>query len=221
MGIHSSFRSCLYRRMFQPDLFGDTLATTRDQPGSRTRQDVVPDRGPARAIASKAADTDEELGLPAVLERLARVSRRPRYTFMVLNLIARAAGRSDSAGPYVEEQGRFVPVRDWLSQALLPMAQRDARRLAIVDQVRRDLERQGQLPPSPDAAERIVAEEVRTRLLHSGRTNVSRAVSDLVRAGLLRRHYQGYRVDHCNRGAQREAVYTIVPAVRRAMGKTA
>jgi len=44
----------------------------------------------------------------------------------------------------------------------------------------------------------------------SGRCNVRRAASDLVRAGLLRRHYQGYRVDHENRGAQREAVYTIV-----------
>ncbi|ATI83285.1 hypothetical protein A6768_12010 [Sphingobium yanoikuyae] len=163
--------------------------------------------------------TGDSLDLPAVLERLARTSSRPRYTFMVLNLIARAAGRSDSAGPYVQENGHAIPVRDWLSYALLPMAQRDARRRAVVDQVRSDLERKGLLPSDQGLAEQLVADGVRERLLHSGRTNVSRAVSDLVRAGLLRRHYQGYRVDHCNRGAQREAVYTIIPSVQAALGK--
>lgn len=60
-------------------------------------------------------------------------------------------------------------------------------------------------------------EEIKARILRSGRTNVSRAVSDLVRAGLLRRHYQGYRVDHLNRGAQRQAVYTIAPEVQIAL----
>jgi hypothetical protein len=60
-------------------------------------------------------------------------------------------------------------------------------------------------------------DEVEARILRSGRTNASRAVSDLVRAGLLHRHYQGYRVDHPNRGAQREAVYTIAPDVRLAL----
>jgi hypothetical protein len=49
---------------------------------------------------------DRDLDLPAVLERLAEVSSRPRYTFMVLNLIARAAGSTDSAGPYVREGAR-------------------------------------------------------------------------------------------------------------------
>jgi hypothetical protein len=33
---------------------------------------------------------------------------------------------------------------------------------------------------------------------------------------LLHRHYQGYRVDHPNRRAQREAVYTIATDVRMA-----
>lgn len=45
------------------------------------------------------------------------------------------------------------------------------------------------------------------------------AWSDLVKAGLLRRHYQGFRVDHPNRGAQREAVYTVLPEVRRALAR--
>jgi hypothetical protein len=75
----------------------------------------------------------------------------------------------------------------------------------------------------PSDREALTEQSSQTRsakgLLHSGRTNVSRAVSDLVRAGLICRHYQGYRVDHSNRGAQREAVYTIVPAVQCALGK--
>ena len=198
--------------MFQPDLFTeDTAAESEAPPADNPTLRVVP--------ARKTSTNDEHLDLPAVLERLACVSARPRYTCMVLNLIARAAGGSNSAGPYVEDKGRAIPVRDWLINALLPMAQRDARRRAVVDQVRSDLNRKGLLPPNEDAAERLIADEVRERLLHSGRTNVSRAVSDLVRAGLVRRHYQGYRVDHCNRGAQREAVYTITPAVHAALGK--
>ncbi|QBM78198.1 hypothetical protein E2E30_20220 (plasmid) [Sphingomonas sp. AAP5] len=51
----------------------------------------------------------------------------------------------------------------------------------------------------------------------SGRANVSRAVPDLVRAGLVRRHYQGSRVDHHKRGAQRKAVYTITDAAAGAL----
>jgi hypothetical protein len=142
----------------------------------------------------------EDLNLPALLDRLAHVSPRPRYTFMVLNLIARAAGASDSVGPYVREQGEAIPVRDWLSDAMAPVAHRDARRRAITEQVRAEMEGQGILPGDPELAEQIVSSEVRGRVRRSGRTNISRAVSDLVRAGFLRRHYQGYRVDHENRG---------------------
>lgn len=191
--------------MFQPDLFALEKPAERRDPSASSG---CPPKG-------------EGLDLPAVLDLLAGVSPRPRYTFMVLNLIARAAGKSDSAGPYVREAGEAIPVRDWLSDALMPMAQRDSRRRAVVAQVRADLAAAGLLPVDGDAAEVLVTEEVRRRLRHSGRSNVSRAVSDLVRAGLVRRHYQGYRIDHLNRGAQREAVYTIMPAARRALGRTA
>src|SRR3546814_3550276 len=51
----------------------------------------------------------------------------------------------------------------------------------------------------------------------TGMTAISRAVSELLRAGLIERHYQGFLVDHENRGAQRHAVYTITPAVRAAL----
>ena len=169
-------------------------------------------------VSSQLAPAED---LPSIIDVIAQVSARPRYAFMVLNLIARAAGPSDSAGPYVREDGRAVAIRDWLSDALMPMAQRDARRITVVNQVRTELCRKGVLPTNQRLAEEMIAEEVRARLRHSGRTNVSRAVSDLVRAGLVRRHYQGYRVDHENRGAQREAVYTIAPRVRRALGRVA
>ncbi len=204
--------------MFQLNLFTkDTVAGSTDCAVAVATPRVCEKVVPTPRSAPKVSDAD--LDLPSLLERLAAVSSRPRYTYMVLNLIAQAAGQSNSAGPYIRENGRVTPVRDWLSYALLPMAQRDFRRRAVVEQVRSDLESKNLLPPDRDAAEQIVADEVRARLLHSGRTNVSRAVSDLVRAGLVHRHYQGYRVDHHNRGAQREAVYTIASAVQRALGK--
>ncbi|HKT76237.1 MAG TPA: hypothetical protein VJQ78_05860 [Sphingobium sp.] len=157
--------------------------------------------------------------LPALVDRISLVSKRPRYALLVLKLIAQGAGASGSLGPYVRSEEGRVPVRDWLCEALAPLAQRDCRRLAMVEAVRAELMANASRGDDPAALERALEEEVRARILRSGRTSVSRAVSDLVRAGLLRRHYQGYRVDHHNRGAQREAVYTIMPEVRRAFSR--
>ena len=157
--------------------------------------------------------------LSTLVDRVSLVSRRPRYALLVLNLIAKAAGSNGSVGPYVRNGGGRVPVRDWLCQALAPLAQRDCRRLAMVEAVRAELDAAPDCPDDPAEIERRLDEEVQARILRSGRTNISRAVSDLVRAGLLRRHYQGFRVDHHNRGAQREAVYTIMPEVRQALAR--
>lgn len=157
------------------------------------------------------------VALPDLVERISQISKRPRYALLILNLIAKAAGENGSLGPYVRNEANQVPVRDWLCQALAPLANRDCRRTAMIAAVRSQLmakvdalENAGDLAQQQD-------EEIKARILRSGRTNVSRAVSDLVRAGLLRRHYRGYRVDHLNRGAQREAVYTIAPEVRMAL----
>ena len=160
----------------------------------------------------------QAVALPDLVERVSQVSKRPRYVLLILNLIAKAAGENGSLGPYVRsEADDQVPVRDWLCQALAPLANRDCRRTAMIEAVRSELmakadalENAGELAQQQD-------EEIQARILRSGRTNVSRAVSDLVRAGLLHRHYQGYRVDHPNRGAQRVAVYTIAPDVRLAL----
>lgn len=158
--------------------------------------------------------------LPDLVKRVSQVSKRPRYVLLILNLIAKAAGENGSLGPYVKSEADHVPVRDWLCQAMAPLANRDCRRTAMIEAVRSELmARAAVLENSADVALQE-EEEVRARILRSGRTNVSRAVSDLVRAGLLHRHYQGYRVDHHNRGAQREAVYTIAPEVRMALASS-
>lgn len=86
-----------------------------------------------------------------MIERIADVSPRPRYAFMVLNLVAKVAGsNSGSAGPYVVEQDRWMPLRDWLCASLVPMAKRDARRLAIVEEECSSLTAGRDLPSDPD-----------------------------------------------------------------------
>ncbi|AOH84355.1 hypothetical protein AWL63_10655 [Sphingomonas panacis] len=157
------------------------------------------------------------IALPDLVERVSQASRRPRYVFLILNLIAKAAGENGSLGPYVRSEADQVPVRDWLCQALVPLAHRDCRRTAMIAAVRSELMAKADASENAGDLAQQQNEEIEARILRSGRTNVSRAVSDLVRAGLLHRHYQGYRVDHPNRGAQREAVYTIAADVRLAL----
>lgn len=158
-------------------------------------------------------DREARLDLPRLMQRIAHHSARPRYTFMVLDLIERVAGVNGHAGPLVMEGERPVPIREWLGDAIAPTAARHPRRIAATRQVKAALDHAGLLPADPVEAGEMIDAEVRERVRASGMTSVSRAVSELVRAGLLKRHYQGYRVDHENRGAQRQAVYTIPPFV--------
>lgn len=148
---------------------------------------------------------------PSLLATIAGASQRPKFAYMLLQLIAEVADEKGSAGPYVLAGNSTTPIRDWLSDALVSMAERTPRRKSTVNAVRADLERTNSLPADDAEADRLVDDKVRERIRSSGRCNVSRTVSDLVRIGLLCRHYQGYAVDHENRGAQREAVYTIAP----------
>src|ERR1700740_2778809 len=129
--------------------------------------------------------------ISALLDRLARSSTRPRYAFMLLNLIAEVARSDGSAGPLIADGGGLLPMRDWLCDALTPMGGRDPRRLALMDRVREELAAEKRLPVEQPAATIKVEEEVKLRVRASGKTNLSRAVSELVAAGLLRRHYQG------------------------------
>ena len=129
---------------------------------------------------------------------------------MVLSLIAEVARPDGSAGPFVKHQGASTSLRDWLSDALTPMGGRDPKRLLLAARVRSELETDGPLPDEGVACRAMIDDVVRERVRTSAKTNLSRAVSELVAADLIRRHYQGYCVDHHNRGAQRHVVYTLV-----------
>lgn len=156
--------------------------------------------------------------LSLLLDQLSQSCTRPRYAYMLLTLIADVARQDGSAGPLVRVEDGPVSLRDWLCDALTPMGHRDPRRAALIERVQEDLRQSGQLSGDPAADELMISEEVRTRVRASGKTNLSRAVSELVNAGLLKRHYQGYRVDHLNRGAQRQAVYTLTGRARLLVG---
>lgn len=156
-------------------------------------------------------------GIPEVVRTIAEHSARPRYTFMVLDLIARVARANGEAGPLVRDGDALVPIREWLAATIAPSGARHHQRRATVDKVRAAIANRGELPVDPAEADRLVDEEVNERIRNTGMTAVSRAVSELVKAGLLRRHYQGFLVDHENRGAQRHAVYTVTDAVRTAL----
>ncbi len=182
--------------MFQPDLFEPRECV-------RSKADA-----PVRPTT---------LDLPALLDRLTDVCERPRYSFMVLNLIAKASAETGQAGPFVQQGDMHLSVRDWLLEALRPLDRRAHHRTAMHERAIRYLAAAGQLPSHPEEREMAIAAELQRRRRHSGRTNVSRAVSELVRAGLVQRHYQGYRVDHVNRGAQRQAVYAVKAEVRAAL----
>jgi hypothetical protein len=162
---------------------------------------------------------DEALDMHGILERVAAVSHRPRYTMLVLDLIARLAGDSGKAGPWIADGDSHISVREWLCQGLTPMAARNPKRIALATQVRAAFEATASLPADPEQARRMVEDEVRARVRKAGLSGVSRAVSDLVSAGLISRYYEGYRVDHENRGAQRRAVYTVPAPVRDALNR--
>ena len=205
---------CLIHDMYQSAITGE-----------RAYRAAVAPRGWSEGCSQKGAGVRAGVraggDLSALLERVAQVSTRPRYAFMLLTLIAEIAGPDGSAGPYVRlvpeqtgqthgQGGALVSLRDWLCDALTPMGHRDPRRLALAERVRAELARAGKLPTDPQAAAEAIEAELRDRVRASGKTNLSRAVSELVGAGLLRRHYLGYAVDHHNRGAQRQAVYTLI-----------
>ncbi len=159
--------------------------------------------------------------LSLLLDQLSHCCSRPRYAFMLLTLIADVARPDGSAGPEVRVGDGLVPLRDWLCDALTPMGHRDPRRMALVERVRDELRKDARLSGDATTDDVLVQEEVRNRVRASGKTNLSRAASELVKAGLLKRHYQGYRVDHLNRGAQRQAVYTLTGRARVLIGTPA
>lgn len=167
------------------------------------------------AVENRVRQRTGLMSISDILDRLATASSRPRYAYMVLGLIAESADRNGKAGPLVATPTGPLPLRDWIAEALLKTAERDRRRAKLRAGVARELAQK--LPPGEPLDLMMLEAAVTERARQVGRANVSRAVSDLVRAGLVQRHYEGYRTNHHNRGGGRSVVYTVSADVLAAL----
>lgn len=158
-------------------------------------------------------------GVGGIYAVLAEVSSRPRYAFLVLQLVAEIADERGHAGPYVHANQKPVLLREWLGTQLLPMSEQATRRAALRTRVAALLA--SDLTGHPKADRERIDAAVEQQVLAVGRANVSRAISDLVRAGLVTRHYAGFATDHPNRGGGRHAVYVVSPQVLRMLRRPA
>lgn len=146
-------------------------------------------------------------GLGDVYALLARASRRPRYAFLVLQLIAELADDRGQAGPYVECKGKAVLLRDWLCDQLLPISEQPVRRSALRERVKSSLA--GSLTGNDESDAGRIEQAIDEQVRAVGRANVSRAVSELVKAGIVSRFYKGYATNHANQGGGRNVVYVL------------
>ena len=158
-------------------------------------------------------------GVGAIYAALAAASSRPRYAFLVLQLVAEAADDAGRAGPYVGVGNSRMLLRDWLCTQLFPMSEQTLRRAGLRERVIASL--QGQLTGDAAADAARIDLAVEEQALAVGRANISRAISDLVRSGFVTRHYAGYATNHENRGGGRHAVYVVPPGVLSSLGKVA
>jgi hypothetical protein len=156
-------------------------------------------------------------GLGGIVAMLAAHSNRPRYAFILLQLVADAADASGRAGPFIARGKAASTIRDWLVTQLQPMSARDGRRAALRARITASLADKLTGNEADDAA--MIDAELADQVREVGRQNVSRAMSDLVKAGLVSRHYAGYATNHANRGAKRHAVYVVKPVVMAALGR--
>lgn len=114
---------------------------------------------------------------------------------------------SEQPVPLVTWAGDFVDIA-----VLRHMAEEwdDRRREAL----RRKVEERFGTRATDEALVRAAVEE---EALATGKANVSRAVSDLVKAGFVRRYYAGRVRGHQNRGGGRHAIYVVAPQVLNAI----
>ena len=99
------------------------------------------------------------------------------------------------------------------------MSEQNGRRAALRARGAASLENELTGDEARDAARIDLA--VEEQVLAVGRANVSRAISDLVRGGLVTRHYAGYATNHRNRGGGRHAVYVVNAAVLKLLRRPA
>jgi hypothetical protein len=155
----------------------------------------------------------------SIYATLAKMSARPRYAFLVLQLVAEVADARGRAGPLVRDRNdNPIFLRDWLCTQLLPMSEREGRRSALRTRVIENVSHW--LTGDVTQDEILIDGAVEEHVLAVGRANVSRAISDLVKAGFLTRHYAGYATNHANRGGGRHAVYVVEREILAALGRS-
>jgi hypothetical protein len=158
------------------------------------------------------------VGVGGIYAVLTDVSTRPRYAFLLLQLVAELADERGHAGPFVPRGNVQMLLRDWLCTQLLPMSEQKRRRAALRSRVMVSL--RSQLTGDPEVDDPRIEHAVGEQVLAVGRANVSRAISDLVRGKLMTRHYAGYATNHHNRGGGRHAVYVVEPWVLRLLRRS-
>ena len=156
-------------------------------------------------------------GLGAIVAKLAASSKRPRYVILVLQLVGEAANVHGRAGPFVMAGNHKMALRDWLCAQLMPLSERDDRRSALRTRVAEQIAHK--LSGDAEQDKPVIDAALDEHVLCVGRANISRAISDLVRAGLVRRHYAGYATNHANRGGGRHAVYVLEQDTLAALGR--
>jgi len=135
---------------------------------------------------------------------------------MILHLLAEKAGPGGKAGPIItDEDEERLPLREYIGKRLSKMSGRDGRRRQLEQRVRSELA--AKLPQDLFEAQELVDREVAERIRASGADNFSRVVSELERAGYLKRFYQGFRKNHTNRGGLRHLVCVLDPDVNAAL----
>jgi hypothetical protein len=113
------------------------------------------------------ASTNRPADIGSILTALAQTSRRPRYAFMVLGLIAEAARPNGQAGPWLAgADGVPQPLREWVAGQLVPLAAHDRRRATL----RRKVEDRLGARASDEA---LVTAALEEEALAVGKANVS------------------------------------------------
>lgn len=158
------------------------------------------------------------LNVGQILDTLSEKSTRPRYAFMVLNLLAEQAGPGNKAGPFVlGDTGVPMPLREWIGDRLSRMSGRDKRRKALERRIRASM--QDKLPDDLLEAQQLVDIAVADHVRTTGADNASRVFAELERCGYLKRFYQGRITNHENRGGLRNLVCVLdgdaIAALRR------
>jgi len=139
-----------------------------------------------------------------ILDRLAEVSSRPRYAFAVLNLLAEQAGPGSRVGPFIQDEQEVLPLRVWVGKRLSRLSGRNQRRRKLEQRIREEMV--GKLPDDMLEAQKIIDAAGDQHVRASGADSISRVLSELEKAGLVRRYYQGNRTNHANRGGLRNLV---------------